>query len=242
MPYTNDNFVYAHMPKTGGTWLGGVLQKTSPTTFKQIGTGHQPLTTVPSEIRGNRTVVATIRNPWDWYVSWYVHMVTAGKVPVGVGPSFRDVLYTMTQGGADCVKDIPEQLGVVWNLPAGSKAAWLQSGVGFYSWMVDHVYDAPVDVYIDVVWLREGASKLLGRQLGYKDYPAVNVGTKQQVVKGGSASTIQWTSEMVEWVATGEAAVINRFGYEPFSAFNKSQAVTNSLLAVDLSATRRKAS
>lgn len=63
-----DKFVFIHMHKTGGQSLNYILEKTMPN-FRAIGY-HYPLELLPKEYT-DRPVLGMVRNPWDWYISWY---------------------------------------------------------------------------------------------------------------------------------------------------------------------------
>lgn len=65
-------FVWVHLPKTGGTFVREVLGSAAPKQWKLrvLYPGHRSIREVPPEYA---TVPAFgfIRNPWEWYVSWY---------------------------------------------------------------------------------------------------------------------------------------------------------------------------
>ena len=63
-----DKFVFIHMHKTGGQSLGHILDKCMPS-MKAIGY-HYPHHMLPAEYE-DLPVVGMVRNPWDWYISWY---------------------------------------------------------------------------------------------------------------------------------------------------------------------------
>lgn len=61
-------FVFVHMPKTGGTWLREVLKKYKhPLWHLKERPGHETSAEAPPGL----PILGTVRNPWDWYVSWY---------------------------------------------------------------------------------------------------------------------------------------------------------------------------
>jgi hypothetical protein len=62
------NFVYLHIPKTGGTWMRHALRLLP--TFEQEYAGHR--IEVPHGHR-HKPVFILVRNPWDIYVSAYTH-------------------------------------------------------------------------------------------------------------------------------------------------------------------------
>ena len=63
-----DKFVFIHMHKTGGQSLGHIIQDCIPGA-KPVGY-HYPYSMLPAEF-DDLPVVGMVRNPWDWYVSWY---------------------------------------------------------------------------------------------------------------------------------------------------------------------------
>ncbi|MDE2274011.1 MAG: hypothetical protein KGL00_07395 [Gammaproteobacteria bacterium] len=61
-------FVFLHLHKTGGQFVNRVLLRHLPDA-RAIGY-HLPRSAAPPELR-NLPVIGFVRNPWDWYVSWY---------------------------------------------------------------------------------------------------------------------------------------------------------------------------
>src|SRR5689334_18614958 len=65
-----DRFVFVHLPRSGGTFVSQVIQKVFPEAH-EVGY-HLPLSALPAEF-SHLPVLGTVRNPWDFYVSWYHH-------------------------------------------------------------------------------------------------------------------------------------------------------------------------
>ncbi|TNF90151.1 MAG: hypothetical protein EP300_03785 [Gammaproteobacteria bacterium] len=65
---TTDKFVFVHMHKTGGQSLGHIIESCIPG-MRHIGY-HYPYEMLPAEY-SKLPVVGMVRNPWDWYISWY---------------------------------------------------------------------------------------------------------------------------------------------------------------------------
>ena len=61
-------FSFIHLHKTGGQSINELLLTQIPGA-KEIGY-HLPVAHLPSEAK-SLPVIGVIRNPWDWYVSWY---------------------------------------------------------------------------------------------------------------------------------------------------------------------------
>jgi len=64
----SDKFAFVHMHKTGGQSLGHILHDSLPN-LQHIGY-HYPYHMLPAQHAG-LPVVGMVRNPWDWYISWY---------------------------------------------------------------------------------------------------------------------------------------------------------------------------
>jgi hypothetical protein len=69
-----DQFVFIHLPRTGGTFVGDVITKFFPSAH-EVGY-HLPLSLLPEEY-SHLPILGTIRNPWEFYVSWYHHHQTS---------------------------------------------------------------------------------------------------------------------------------------------------------------------
>jgi hypothetical protein len=65
----HDKFVFFHMPKTAGTFITHVL-KSELSITDGPGFGHSSWYDLPPDA-ANKPVLFFVRNPWDWYVSFY---------------------------------------------------------------------------------------------------------------------------------------------------------------------------
>ncbi|MEP6388717.1 MAG: aspartyl/asparaginyl beta-hydroxylase domain-containing protein [Halioglobus sp.] len=63
-----DKFVYIHMHKTGGQTLSQILLSRMRGA-QEVGY-HYPVSLLPVSLSA-LPVIGMVRNPWDWYVSWY---------------------------------------------------------------------------------------------------------------------------------------------------------------------------
>ena len=64
-----DKFVFVHMHKCGGTFINLFIRKFFPVA-REIGY-HYPISMLPTEYR-HLPVLGTVRNPWEFYVSYYM--------------------------------------------------------------------------------------------------------------------------------------------------------------------------
>lgn len=63
-----DKFVFLHFPHAGGTFVYEIIKNFFPTAV-EIGY-HLPRSLMPKEY-AHLPILGTVRNPWDFYVSWY---------------------------------------------------------------------------------------------------------------------------------------------------------------------------
>jgi hypothetical protein len=77
----HDQFVFLQMRKTGSTYLTDALQRELPSEICKL-QKHSNWARIPPQAVG-RPVLSFIRNPWDWYVSWYHFNLMRGGTPNG---------------------------------------------------------------------------------------------------------------------------------------------------------------
>ncbi len=66
-----DNFVFIHNPRTGGAFTRKFFSKTFENiTSGELNTWHLTVRDIPQSHK-NKFTFGNIRNPWDWYISWY---------------------------------------------------------------------------------------------------------------------------------------------------------------------------
>ncbi len=65
-----DKFVFLHLPRAGGTFVYEVVRKFFPSA-REIGY-HFPRELLPNEY-SHLPILGTVRNPWEFYASWYHH-------------------------------------------------------------------------------------------------------------------------------------------------------------------------
>ena len=107
----NDRILMLHVPKTGGTFLSTVLDEMGLglQTEAEVGLDkHIALPDVPDDLVKDRLILAPIRSPMSWYVSWFLHGSHSGPAaallePVAddpAAPTFLGTLPRMLAPGA----------------------------------------------------------------------------------------------------------------------------------------------
>jgi hypothetical protein len=90
-----EKFIYLDMYKTGSTYVVGLLNKLMPE--KPVRSlRHAPLTKGrPFNWKQGKYAFATVRNPWDWYVSMWAYSIQQPNVLF-----FRDVRSVLGEKGS----------------------------------------------------------------------------------------------------------------------------------------------
>ena len=68
-----DQFVFVHLHKSGGSFVNKVIMELFPN--NQTISYHYPMRLIPDEYR-HLPVLGTVRNPWSFYVSYYLMQTT----------------------------------------------------------------------------------------------------------------------------------------------------------------------
>ena len=150
-----ERFVFIHMHKAGGQFLNDVIKRCIPD-HQAIGY-HFPRTEVPPAAAG-LPVVGFVRNPWDWYVSWYAFNRRPGAgnplfhvVSNGGSGNFRSTIENLVNLGSDRPESAAQRNELVRLLPEsldGNRGVGLTrdsvrdlagAGEGYCSWLFDRM-------------------------------------------------------------------------------------------------------
>lgn len=66
------HFVYIHIPKTGGTFVRKIMREHAPESWEMTEQDHTLVENTP-ETHADLPKFGCVRNPFPWYVSWYVY-------------------------------------------------------------------------------------------------------------------------------------------------------------------------
>jgi tetratricopeptide (TPR) repeat protein len=150
-----ESFVFIHMHKTGGQTLNDIIKRCIPDN-RVIGY-HYPRCEIPPEF-AKLPVVGLVRNPWDWYVSWYafnrmpkVRNQLFNVVSDSGQGTFKSTITNLINLGSDSstsklyrndlIRMLPESLdgnqGV--GLTKASIRDFSTNETGYYSWLTDRM-------------------------------------------------------------------------------------------------------
>lgn len=146
---------------------------------------HSGVRKVPDVMLGERLVFGCIRDPWSWYVSYYLHALNP-KTGTLTGPlaqicgnkaSFSDVVETLTMPTGSALHIEPKLLGEenAVNKKIGSVLA--SSQIGLWSWtLLSSLCDMPAeeqeiraeppwyaDVVIDAATVEIGLAEIISQ-------------------------------------------------------------------------------
>jgi hypothetical protein len=146
-----ERFVYIHLHRTGGSFLNECLIHFFPGA-RQIGY-HLPRRMLPREYL-DFPVIGFVRNPWDYYVSWY-HFQKSRPVPNALFEcasdrgrlDFRGTVANLLNLGAES-ETLDRLLPLLnegyvnygLNVPRAQMEAIRGSGLGFFSFLYRYMY------------------------------------------------------------------------------------------------------
>lgn len=229
-----DKFVFIHFHKAGGQFVIEFLAKYFPD-FKNIGY-HYPAYMVPEESR-HLPMVGFVRNPWDWYVSWYsfLQIQKPGTEPLfevlsnngNIG--FKNTIINLLNLGSDSEesKSFREQL--IHRLPdtivGNQRYGLIKSDVedmqgieeGHFTWLFKRMFGTSKNVIIGKMEnLRSDLLRIL-INLGV----AVTHEMKNNILNAQKINTSRhypyprfYGKELRELVDKKEKYIIERFNYE----------------------------
>lgn len=220
-------FVFLHLHKSGGSFVNRFLRQCFPEA-KVLGY-HLPREYLPAQFR-DAPLLGTVRNPWDYYVSWYAFqaaMATPNALfrtlseerRLDAAGTIRNLVTLAEQPDllARVVAELPEVFpnrGI--NLTRACLAPLAGSGLGFYSFMYRRMYGAGDDVRLvrthELRAALPNALRALGTEpdaamLEYlRSSPPLNAGRHAPYPD-------YYDAALRELVANRDAALISRHGF-----------------------------
>jgi hypothetical protein len=224
-----DKFVFVHLPRSGGTFVSEVIRKFFPSAH-EIGY-HLPRTLLPKK-HSHLPVLGAVRNPWEFYVSWYHHVwprdadtiliswvtengkhgfagTTRNALNLGVNDERLDALIEMLPEKADYRRR---------NIPNITKEAMRRvrgTGVGYYTFRFNHLFGNADDVFVyrletlkqDLVAFFEGIGVATDE---LRDYV---LGSEKVNAADYLHYSTYFTPELAKLVSIRDRQLVERFGY-----------------------------
>ena len=224
-----DKFVFVHFPRTGGTFITDLILRFFPSAH-EIGY-HLPRSLLANEY-SHLPVLGSVRNPWDFYVSWYYHVwprdaatplhswlsengkhqfagATRNALNIGTDNDRLDAL----------IEKLPDEVDYSRrNIPNITKDAVRKirgTGVGYYTFRFNHLVGNADEVFfcrqeslrVDLIRFLE----LIGA--ASDDIRAHIFESKKKNTADHSHYPSYYTPELADLVSIRDRAVIERFGY-----------------------------
>ena len=224
-----DKFVFLHLPRAGGTFVYDVVKKFFPSA-REIGY-HLPRELLPAEY-SHLPILGVIRNPWEFYVSWYEHVrprntasimfswlsdngtldfigTTRNALNLGANNERLDVLIERLPEYVDYSRrNIP-------NITKDSMRKVRGTGVGYYTFRFNQIFGNADDVFIcRLDSLREDLVAFFDR---------IGVATdelREYVLSLDKKNTAEYThasdyytADLAELVQIRDRQLVERFGF-----------------------------
>jgi hypothetical protein len=229
----NDNFVFIHLPRSGGTFVSDIIKKFFPST-REIGY-HFPRQLLPSEY-SHLPILGTVRNPWEFYPSWYEHQsakpvyLPSKHVLFGYLSQHRTLDFERTVRNAlslgvsdeklDALIDaLPENFDYearsISNITKDTMAKIRGTGLGLYAFRFNVMFGEAADVFfcrleslrIDLTTFFEKIGVATDEMRSY----VFNLDKKNTSEHNHYSS--YYTPELAELVSIREHQLIERFGF-----------------------------
>lgn len=227
-------FLFIHLHKTGGQFVNRLLLEHLPDA-RRIGY-HLPRNEAPEELK-SLPAFAFMRNPWDWYVSWYAfNLANPQRNPIFRGVSeegsadFRDTIHNLLHLGHPLNAALREE--IAQGLPE-TRENNLGSGItrkvirgftdpdaGYLSWLTRYMCfmgGSPTGLRMgrmeqlreELPVLLEGYGTAVTPELGraIAEAPAVNASPRRDYRE-------YYDEELRNLVAERDWAIIESYGYE----------------------------
>jgi hypothetical protein len=224
-----DKFVFVHLPRSGGTFVTGVIRRFFPSAH-EIG-HHLPREFLPRDYF-HLPVLGTVRNPWEFYVSLYHYVWPRDAASVlvswmsengrfGFEGSIRNLLNLgVNDEGLDIlIQMLPERLDYSKrNVPSVTKDAMRKvrgTGVGYYTLRFNQMFGNADDVvFCHLETLRRDLVAF---------FEGIGVATdelRDYVLRSGKKNTAEhlhystyYTPELIDLVSLRDHQLVERFGY-----------------------------
>lgn len=234
MMISNEQFTFIHVHKTGGRSLNSVITQCIPGS-ETVGY-HYPYALLPAN-RRHLPVVGVVRNPWDWYVSWYAFNRKLGMrnplfivVSDGGKADFKTTVANLANLGNDSAQSRAYRAALAAVLPdgfgtdrgAGLTRACIEGfndpGRGYYSWLFKRMLGGADSKRLHVATFENLQSDFIAimQRLGVAESAAIEA-TLNATEKKNSSSHSHYShyydDELRELIAEREQSLIAAYGY-----------------------------
>ena len=230
-----EQFVFVHMHKTGGQTINNILSRCLK--FHDVVGYHYPYSLLPEQF-SQLPLVGFVRNPWDWYVSWYAfnrrpeaRNALFAVCSDGGKADFKTSVTNLIQLGDDSATSQRYRDALVSVLPKtlrGNRGVGLtkdcisnfvDSDTAYYSWLFNRMYGAASSENIHIGKFENLQTDLV-RILTTLNVPEV-LNIERALARAQHANSSNhshysqyYDSELRELISRKDRRVIEPFGYE----------------------------
>jgi hypothetical protein len=224
-----DKFVFVHLPRTGGTFVSEVISKFFPSAH-EIGY-HLPRVVLPREY-SHLPVLGGVRNPWEFYASWYHHQYAETKY----SPLFctlsenrkldfiRTIHNALDLGVSDekldlLIQALPENFNYqkrhISNVTKSLMRRIRGTGLGLYTFRFNELFGPINDVFFcRVESLRADLIAFFEKIGAASDaLRSYVLGMERKNISEHLHYSTYYTAELAELVLIRDRPLIERFGY-----------------------------
>lgn len=237
-----DQFVFIHFPRAGGTFVADVIRRFFPAA-KEIGY-HFPRELLPAEY-AHLPILGTVRDPWEFYVSWYEHVRPRGSgstlfawLSENGKHGFVGTTRNALNLGADnerldaLIEMLPERVDYqgrnIPNITKDSMCKVRGTGVGYYTFRFNQLFGNADDVFFcRLKTLRADLLAFFDR-IGaatdeIRDYV---IGLDKKNTSEHTHVSDYYIAELADLVRIRDGSLVERFGFtfEGHAADNKRDA------------------
>lgn len=228
-----DKFVFVHLPRTGGTFVSEVIGRFFPSAH-EIGY-HLPRVLLPKEY-SHLPMLGTVRNPWEFYASWYHHQHSNKRYSSLKNVLFRclsedrklDFLQTIRNaldlGVSDdkldlLIQALPEnfcfQERHIPNLTKALMGKIRGTGLGLYTFRFNQLFGRADDVFFCRVESLRSDLMAFFERIGAATAPLRSyvLGLDKKNVSEHLHYSTYYTPELTELVLIRDRPLIEKFGY-----------------------------
>ena len=223
-----DKFVFVHLPRSGGTFVSDVIRKCFPAA-REIGY-HLPRLLLPKEF-SHLPVLGTVRNPWEYYVSWFHHQhakqkhgplfsfVTENQTLDFVGTTQNELNLCINENLDVLLQALPENFNYqernIPNLTRDVMCKIRGTGSGLYSFRFNQMFGPGDGVYFcRVESLRNDLIEFfesIGVASASLHSCILGLGNKN--ISAHAHYSTYYTADLAELVSIRDRQLIERFGY-----------------------------
>jgi len=228
-----DKFVFLHLPRAGGTFVYEVVRKFFPSA-REIGY-HLPRELLPGEY-SHLPVLGTVRNPWEFYVSWYHHHHSSDRYSPSKNVLFcsvsedrkldfiQTIRNALNLGANDdkldfLIQALPENFDYqkthIPNLTKDVMRRIRGAGIGLYTFRFNQLFGQADDIYFcRVESLRSDLMAFFERIGAASDaLRGYLLGLDKKNTSEHLHYSTYYTPELAELVSIRDRQLVERFGF-----------------------------